>query len=742
MKTVLPTTVARTPDVSLVTPSPSKNLKPQRVYACMLCQQRKVKCDRKYPCAYCIKSRTQCVQPVQVSRRRRRRFPERELLERLRKYEDLLRQNNIKFEPFHKDSTGEKGSPTVEGGYDSDDEQLNVAGPGASSPSTTANSERVHEARNIWHGMRQEVRSPKTNNSDSSEDDMRAIVIKKAWDQLFHTNDNLLFGPRKSTVDVYTLHPDPVQIFRLWQLYLENVNPLLKVTHTPSLQGRIIEAATNVFNIKPDLEALMFSIYCMSVLSLSVDDCQAIFGSSKADLLTRYQFGCQQALLNCGFLRSGDRDCLTALYLYIFSVRPNTVPQSLSSMLGVAIRIAQRMGIHSESALSKCTALEAEMRRRLWWSLVIFDTRIGEMADSKTATLTPMWDCRIPLNVNDSDLRPEMKALPQLQGKITEALFTVVRSELGDYIRHTMFHLIFSGPSLKPVAEDVQNDGFHEGCGLIELEGKIEAEYLKYCDSENPLHFLTIWMTRAYLAKCRLVEHYLRFPKTSVSQAAEQHDAAISYALSMLECDTKIMTSPLAKGFLWLLDLYFPFAAYIQILQNLKRRPLGDQADPAWETMSDNFEARFGRLGTADNPFFQIFAKIVLQAWEAHEATFRQSQESLTTPKIVISIRQKMAQQALHLSNSDTKQTNGAADIGVNNFSVSTLSMGAGSHSLLDSMEVQDGYAVPGPGAYPTIPGLDPQGVNVDQFDWYAMDWDLLNAPTSETGGSPVVSLL
>ena len=157
------------------------------------------------------------------------------------------------------------------------------------------------------------------NNSDSSEEDMREVVVKKVWDDLFHNNDNLLFGSRKSAVDISTLHPEPVQIFRLWQLYLENVDPLLKITHTPSLQGRIIEATSNLSNIKPNMEALMFSIYCMSVLSLAVDECQAIFGSSKADLLTRYHFGCQQALLNCGFLRCSDRDCLTALYLYIVS---------------------------------------------------------------------------------------------------------------------------------------------------------------------------------------------------------------------------------------------------------------------------------------------------------------------------------------------------------------------------------------------------------------------------------------
>jgi hypothetical protein len=149
---------------------------------------------------------------------------------------------------------------------------------------------------------------------------VRERVIKNAWDEMFgQIDDDLLFGSRTTSVDISTLHPEPVHIFRLWQLYLENIDPLLKMTHTPSLQPRIIEAIGNVKNIKPTLEALMFSIYTMSVMNLGVDDCQAMFGMQKAVLLTRYQFGCQQALLNAGLLRGGDRDCLTALVLYLVS---------------------------------------------------------------------------------------------------------------------------------------------------------------------------------------------------------------------------------------------------------------------------------------------------------------------------------------------------------------------------------------------------------------------------------------
>ncbi len=146
-------------------------------------------------------------------------------------------------------------------------------------------------------------------------------MAKSAWDRSSGNNTFLILGSRKTATPLSTLHPEPVQIFRFWQVYLDNVNPMLKVIHAPSMQARIVEAISDLESISPTLEALMFSIYCMSVTSLSVEDCQAMFNSSKGDLLTKYQSGCQQALLNSGFLRTSDRDCLTALYLYTVSSR-------------------------------------------------------------------------------------------------------------------------------------------------------------------------------------------------------------------------------------------------------------------------------------------------------------------------------------------------------------------------------------------------------------------------------------
>lgn len=78
-------------------------------------------------------------------------------------------------------------------------------------------------------------------------------------------------------------------------------------------------------------------------------------------------------------------------------MKPEADPRSISALLGVALRIAQRIGLHSEAANTKHSILEAELRRRLWWSLVHFDARVSEMTEIKLSMLVPTWDCRIPV---------------------------------------------------------------------------------------------------------------------------------------------------------------------------------------------------------------------------------------------------------------------------------------------------------------------------------------------------------
>lgn len=134
---------------------------------------------------------------------------------------------------------------------------------------------------------------------------------------MFDSNDGFPFIVGGSRASVKPSHPSPIQIFQLWQIYISNVNPLLKITHTPTLQAQIISAGANTAKIPEPLEVLMFAIYFSAVTSMSDDEVHSTFDEDKAVLLGRYHNATQQALVNAGFMRSDDLMVLQALLLYL-----------------------------------------------------------------------------------------------------------------------------------------------------------------------------------------------------------------------------------------------------------------------------------------------------------------------------------------------------------------------------------------------------------------------------------------
>ena len=79
-------------------------MKLTRGTSCVLCQQRKVRCDKNKPCANCVKARVECrIIPPMPPRRRKKRLQEKDLVERLKKYEALLTENGVKFEAIGPD---------------------------------------------------------------------------------------------------------------------------------------------------------------------------------------------------------------------------------------------------------------------------------------------------------------------------------------------------------------------------------------------------------------------------------------------------------------------------------------------------------------------------------------------------------------------------------------------------------------------------------------------------------------
>ena len=133
------------------------------------------------------------------------------------------------------------------------------------------------------------------------------------------TDESDLLFPSQAIDDLSEFHPPTVHIFRLWQIFLDSVNPLIKVLHAPTVQQQVLDASTDLENIPKGVEALMFSVYTLAITSLCEADCMSLFSDRKAPLLSRYRAGAKQALRNAGFLRSSELIVLQAFFLLLVS---------------------------------------------------------------------------------------------------------------------------------------------------------------------------------------------------------------------------------------------------------------------------------------------------------------------------------------------------------------------------------------------------------------------------------------
>lgn len=81
-----------------------------------------------------------------------------------------------------------------------------------------------------------------------------------------------IFGYSSADVDLTALHPLPCHVTYLWSVYQENVDPLVKVLHIPTMESVMRDARKNPASLAPGMQALVFAIYYGAIISLEPDE--------------------------------------------------------------------------------------------------------------------------------------------------------------------------------------------------------------------------------------------------------------------------------------------------------------------------------------------------------------------------------------------------------------------------------------------------------------------------------------
>ncbi|EHL02551.1 putative Uncharacterized transcriptional regulatory protein [Glarea lozoyensis 74030] len=290
------------------------------------------------------------------------------------------------------------------------------------------------------------------------EDGYRSLSVRES---LKHVENNLSTGPLDEFQEADLSEEDETFDGALTKTY--DAIPM------DSIQQRILDVSADPQTASKSMHVLMFGIYTMAVTSLTDEDCMSYFNEKRDELIKKYQNAAKLALVQARFMRSSDMTTLQGFMLHLFScLNFNVDPRALFCLTGIAVRIAQRMGLNFDGTAYGLPPFETEMRRRLWWQIIFLDSRVGELAGCPPSMLQHLRTTRIPLNVNDSDLFPGMREPPVEHTGITEMIHVLPRCEI---IKLYLEAKLTNVPARVRIP-DSQID---------EFEAFIEEKYLKWC---------------------------------------------------------------------------------------------------------------------------------------------------------------------------------------------------------------------------------------------------------------------
>jgi hypothetical protein len=278
--------------------------------------------------------------------------------------------------------------------------------------------------------------------------------------------------------------------------------------------------------------------------------------------------------------------------------------------MAVAVRLAHKMGLHNEKSALKVTFFEKEMRIRLWWQIRCYSARLTQASAGYIPPIQDLGNVRMPLNLNDSDLHPDMVDCPVEHVGATEMTYCLLKYEGARWqqmARTTNKRSVNPSSTYAMILKDPS---------IRDLERTFEEKYLRFCDPRIPLHFLALTMSR--LAICRM-RFMMCHPQSRADGGArmtpEERDVLFEQSVRLLQLEnesrkTSFTPQPLTHMARSKLE------ALIYMLFELRTKRNGDQVIAAWNLVSLFYEQHRELIEETGNSFFDALGDLTLEAWQ------------------------------------------------------------------------------------------------------------------------------
>jgi len=671
--------------------------------SCTSCRTRKLKCDKQDPCHNCLRTGSECVFPARKRIQRPRKTKNTELLRRLNRLESIVGKvgladldeadapDGVVTQKATTDAVAEaEGSqqqlyPAIAVQPNPRDDGLSSVKDVTEAPHDPTASRYL--SGEFWSSLCDEVgglRQALEQSTDSEEDTGGEVEVVSPESVIGSgggggggrmsvsvTSPGMLLGTLAMNNVRPIEHPSPDHIRYLASAFFRNVDMHLKILHRPTILNALYNLADypeTASDLSPERESLFFAIYYAAVTSISPLECTHNLRRPRADLSSLFQAGFEQALVRADYLNNTSLETLQALTLYTCCLRSHNGSRASWALLGLPIRLAQALNMHQDGdgTTSRLSPYEAEMRRRLWWQLIVLDIRAAEDRGTNTIIARGSYNTRLPYNIDDAEFGPDTKTPLKDRPGPSDATFSLCAAQSSGLFLY-FEHAQGAGP--------VQSED-----DTVRQAQHLESLFVKGADPGHVGSYLASVTVRLIILKMWLVMRYPLHPRvgkpgslatgggripatqppTSASEflnprvssqsqsqlqetssahpptstsssispgqrlaaAVVSGESTLRTALSIIELHEFMQTGPYSDRFRWWTDTYVQWHPLAVALAELCTQTRGEAVERAWQIVDDVFPRWSGTIAdTKRGSLWRPLRKLYKKAKAAREAT-------------------------------------------------------------------------------------------------------------------------
>ena len=323
---------------------------------------------------------------------------------------------------------------------------------------------------------------------------------------------------------------------------------------------------------------------------------------------------------------------LQAFVLYLTSMRRCDDSWLVLSCTGVALRIAMSIGLHRDGSTLGLDGFSTEIRRRLWWHLMLLDADLSE-AHGVDSVSPPSYNTQMPTNLDDVDIQPGMDTIPKAHIGFTEMTPSLVRYEIMIRSR-PLLQQSSDRPSLVGGNGDMSN--LDSNVNIIsELQESLEKDFSRHCSEAIALQFTTQEILRV---KCRMLSFSVYHPFVRDRRASSQNDSQairdtlFDIAADIVERVRDLESNPRTCHWGWYFRSDTQWPALVYLLNEVIVRPPSPSVDQAWDVIKHaRRQYHAGRLSESQGThgtrgmLFRPMKELTAKAFVVKDAVIQQA---------------------------------------------------------------------------------------------------------------------